>query len=404
MSRTLLFTGASEIITATSADESAVLRHAAIAVADADILAVGPAAQVSQRFEHAEHIDCSGQVITPGFIDSHTHAVFGGHRAAEYEMRARGLDYMEIARQGGGINSSVRAVREYDEDQLVALTLLRLEQAFELGTTTIEIKSGYGLSLNDELKLLRVIHTVAQHTPVTVVPTFLGAHDVPVELRDKRDEYIRMVVEEMIPAVAAQQLAVFCDVFLEPGAFTENEARTILTAGAEHGLVAKLHADEFANARGAELAAELGAASADHLGAISEAGIRALAGSQTVATLLPATLFFLGKKNYAPARALIDSGARVALASDFNPGTAPSASMPLVLTMACSQMQMTPLEAIVAATQGGAKALRLTGVGELAAGARADLVVWKVPDHREIPYHFGKPPVAGVWKSGKRLL
>jgi imidazolonepropionase len=208
----------------------------------------------------------------------------------------------------------------------------------------------------------------------------------------------------MLPAIASERLAVFCDVFMEPGAFEPVEAREILRAGAAHGLIPKLHADEFENSAGAELAAEIGAASADHLGAISETGIAALAHSSTVATLLPATLFFLGKQRFAPARALLEAGATVALATDFNPGTAPSAGMPLVLTLACSQMRMTPLEALVAATRGGARALRLDDVGVLQSGARADVLAWNVLSHVEIPYHFGSPPLAGVWKAGRRVV
>jgi imidazolonepropionase len=311
---------------------------------------------------------------------------------------------MEIARRGGGINASVSDVRARSEVELVQLTLPRLQRALEHGTTTIEIKSGYGLTLADELKLLRVINEVAALTSLSVVPTFLGAHDVPLEYRDQRADYVRLLIEEMLPAVADARLARFCDVFLEPGAFDRSEARSILEAAAHYGLIPKLHADEFQNSGGAELAVEIGAASADHLGAISERGIAAIAASETVATLLPATLFFLGKQNYAPARALIDAGATVALATDFNPGTAPSVSMPLVLTMACSQMRMTPIEALYAATRGGASALRLEDVGVLARGARADIVAWNVTSHAEIPYRFGAPPIMKVWKSGKPVV
>jgi imidazolonepropionase len=400
----LLFAGASEIITSTSSDEAGVLTNAALVTENDRIAAVGDETALRRQYPEAIVIDCTGQVLTPGFVDSHTHAVFGATRAAEYEMRARGLDYMEIARRGGGINASVADLRSRSEEDLIALTLPRLQSALQHGTTTIEIKSGYGLTVADELKMLRAIRALAPQTPLRVVPTFLGGHDVPLEYRERRDQYVKLVCEEMIPQVAAENLASFCDVFMEPGAFNAQDARTILQTGVKHGLTPKLHADEFENSGGAELAVELNAASADHLGAISEEGIRALAASNTVATLLPATLFFLGKTSYAPARALLDAGATVALATDFNPGTAPSASMPLVLTMAVSQMRMTPLEAIVCATAGGARALGREDVGRLAPGTLADIVAWRATDHREIPYHVGSPPIAAVWKGAERVV
>jgi imidazolonepropionase len=403
LSKTLVFTGAAEIVTCRHTDERAVLRNSALAVADGRIEAVGATDKILEQYARAERVDCSGAVITPGFVDSHTHAVFGSWRAAEYEMRSRGLDYMEIARRGGGINASVADVRTRSEDELVELAVQRLELALQAGTTTIEIKSGYGLSLEGELKLLRVISAVAKRTRLTVVPTLLGAHAVPLEYRDRRADYVRLVCDEMIPAAAQQGLAKFCDVFMEPGAFSADEARRILSAGSAHGLLPKLHADEFENSAGAELAAELNAVSADHLGAISARGIEAIAASQTVATLLPVTLFFLGKMRYAPARQLIDSGATVALASDFNPGTAPSPNLQLALTIACSQMRMTPLEALAAATAGGARALRLDDVGVLERGKYADIVVWKTASHAEISYRCGFAPIIGVWKRGNRL-
>lgn len=401
MSRVTLFTNAAQII---SAIDGAVHERAAVVVRDKRITGIVPALQAMQTYEGAALVDCEGGVLTPGFVDSHTHAVFGGWRAAEYEMRARGLDYMEIARQGGGINASVADVRRRSEEELVELAVPRLYEMARHGTTTVEIKSGYGLTTQDELKMLRVIRALQQRVPLRVVPTFLGAHDVPLDYRDRRADYVELIIKEMLPAVAAEQLAVFCDVFMEPGAFTRDETERILVGARDLGLQLKLHADEFENSGAAELAVQLGAASADHLGAISEAGIAAVAGSDTVATLLPATLFFLGKTRFAPARQLLDAGATVALATDYNPGTAPSSSMPLVLTMACSQMRMTPMEAITAATVGGARALRLHDAGSISEGARADLVLWRVPDYREIPYRFGNPPVAGVFLGGERVF
>jgi imidazolonepropionase len=404
VSQRLLFANAREIVTGASTGDDGVLRDHALLVEDGFITTMLPSAAVATDYANATRVDCTGLVLTPGFVDSHTHAVFGRTRAAEYDMRSRGLDYMEIARRGGGINASVTDVRTRSEQDLIERTLPRLEQAMAAGTTTIEIKSGYGLSVTDEMKMLRVIDAVSRLTPLDVVPTFLGAHDVPLDYRERRADYVRLITDEMIPQVADSGLARFCDVFMEPGAFTAAETRAILTAGRAHGLIPKLHADEFENSEAAELAVEFQAASADHLGAISDAGIRALADSDTVATLLPATLFFLGKKTYAPARRLIDAGVTVALASDFNPGTAPSPNMALVLTMACSQMGMTPLEAIVAATAGGARALRIDDVGRLQPGARADIVAWQVDTYVEIPYQFGRPPLAAVWKAGERLI
>jgi imidazolonepropionase len=403
MSR-LLFVGASEIVTSDGPLTECVRAGAAILVEDGRIAAISEEAGLEADPQHMPRVDCAGGVITPGFVDSHTHAVFGTWRAAEYALRSRGVPYMEIARRGGGINASVRDLRSRTEDDLFEISRSRLASLLQHGTTTVEIKSGYGLDTESELKQLRVIRRLQQAVPLGVVPTFLGAHEFPPEYRERRDEYVDVLVHEMIPAVAAERLAEFCDVFMEPGVFTAAQARRVLEAGMEHGLVPKLHADELENSGAAQLAASLGAASADHLGAISDEGIAALAASDTVATLLPATLLFLGRTRYAPARRLLDAGATVALATDFNPGSSPTPSMPLVLTLACSLMGMDPLEAIVAATAGGARALRLAdGTGTIRVGAPADLVVWDIGDHRELPYRFGLPPLRGVWKRGERV-
>jgi imidazolonepropionase len=401
----VLFTGASEVVTCAGAGEAMVQSGVGVLVEDGIVAGVGAEAQLAARRPDAERISCDGGTITPGFIDSHTHAVFGGWRAGEYALRARGVPYMEIARRGGGINASVRDVRSRSEDELVELTRGRLDTLLRHGTTTVEVKSGYGLDTDSELKQLRVVRRLQAEAVQDLVPTFLGAHEFPPEYRDERDRYVDVLVQEMIPAVAEERLAVFCDVFMEPGVFTAAQARRVLEAGLQHGLAPKLHADELENSGAAELAAELGAASADHLGAISDAGIAALADSSAVATLLPATLLFLGRTHFAPARKLIDSGATVALATDFNPGSSPTPSMPLVLTLACSLMRMSPLEAIHAATVGGARALRLPdGTGSLARGAPGDLVVWQVASHEELPYRFGTPPLVGVWKRGVRVV
>lgn len=401
----LLFTRAAQVLTCETADQACVLTGTAIAVEDGRIAALGSEPDMLSRYPDAAQVRCSGMVITPGFVDSHTHAVFGRWRAEEYAMRVRGAPYMEIARAGGGINASVADLRRRSEDELVELSRGRLREMLRQGTTTAEIKSGYGLRIEDELKMLRAIRRLGEEGPLDLVATFMGAHEFPADYRERRSSYVELIVSEMIPAVAEEGLASFCDVFLEPGVFNANEAGRILEAGLAYGMRPKLHVDELENAGGAQFAVSIGAVSADHLGQVNDAGIRALAHSSTVATLLPATLFFLGRKQYAPGRRLLDAGACVALATDFNPGSAPTPSMPLVLTMACSQMGFDPLEAIVAATAGGARALALDdGRGTLTNGAAADLIVWNVSDYREIPYHFGVNRIRGVWKSGARVV
>lgn len=400
----LLFVNAGQVVTCTTPDESCVLTGAAVLVLDGRIAAIDDERVIGESHPSAERIDCDGGVLTPGFVDSHTHAVFGRYRADEYALRSGGVPYMEIARRGGGIHASVRDVRTRSEAELVEMTRPRLQTMLRLGTTTAEVKSGYGLSTVAELKQLRVVRTLAAELPMRLVPTLLAAHECPPEFQGRKDAYVDLICDETIPAVAAEGLADFCDVFMEPGVFDGAQTRRILEAGLSHGLTPKLHADELEGSGAAELAAELHAASADHLGAISEAGIRALGASRdTVATLLPGTLFFLGRTRYAPARALREAGARIAIASDFNPGSSPSPNMALAMTMACSQMGLTPIEALHAATAGGAAALRLEdGRGMLQNGAPADLVLWDVGDHAEIAYRYGLPAVAGVWVGGER--
>lgn len=396
----ILFRSARQVVTCETGDASAVLQQVDVLVRDGRVAAIGS----NLESEGTPVLDASDFVITPGFVDSHTHAVFGGWRAAEYEMRSQGIDYMEIARRGGGINASIRDVRAMSESELVDRARPRLEAALAFGTTTVEIKSGYGLSTADELKQLRAIRTLRQESVLDIVPTFLGAHEFPPEYREDRDAYVDLIVREMIPAVAAERLAVFCDVFMEPGVFTADQTRRILTAARDHGMLLKLHADEFENGGAAEVAAELGAVSADHLGAISDAGIDALARSGTVATLLPVTLVFLGKHQHAPARRMIERGVTIALATDYNPGTAPSPAMPIALTFASSLLGMTPLEALRAATWGGARALRLPEqVGTLAIGAVADLLLWRAQDYREIAYRFGALVPDAVFKHGRQV-
>jgi imidazolonepropionase len=372
------------------------------------VVAVAPDAELRASYAGAAVVDCARGVLTPGLVDSHTHAIFGRARYEEQEMRAAGIGYLEIAKRGGGIHSSVRDLRARTAPELASLARARLLRLAAHGTTTVEVKSGYGLSLESELATLRLIRRLAADAslPLRLVPTFLGAHEVPIEYREAprtRAEYIALVVEEMIPEVGREGLARFCDVFCEPGVYTAGETRRILGAARTHGLQLKLHADELENGGAAELAAELGATSADHLAAISESGIRALASAKTVATLLPGTMLFLGRSKQAPARALIEAGVPVALASDFNPGTSPTVNFPLVLTLGISQLKLSASETFVAATVNGAAALGLAAeTGQLAPGFRADVALFDVQDHREIPYWYGDNRCVATWIGGRR--
>ncbi len=377
----------------------------AVAVGHGVIEAVGPEDQLRRDYPDWALVDCGGGVLAPGFVDSHTHAVFGRGRAAEHEMRAAGLDYMEIARRGGGIHASVRDVRAHTEQQLVDLARGRLRLLAASGVTTVEVKSGYGLTLDDELKMLRAIRRLRDELPMRIVPTFLGAHEVPLEHRGTsaaRRAYVDTVIHDMIPRVAEEQLARFADVFCETHVYTPAESREILLAARGAGLALKLHADELTSSGGAELAAELNATSADHLAAISEQGIAALASANTVATLLPATMVFLGKSKQAPARALIEAGVPVALATDFNPGTSPTLHFPTVLTLGVSQLHLSAAEALVAATVNGAAALGIADrVGQIAPGFSADVSLYDAADYRELPYWFGAPICRRSWVRGK---
>ncbi|MDE3171994.1 MAG: imidazolonepropionase [Gemmatimonadota bacterium] len=386
-------------------DDVAARTGLAVAVRGDRIDAVGPEDDVRRAYPEADVVDCGRGVLAPGFVDSHTHAVFGRGRAAEHEMRAAGLDYMEIARRGGGIHASVRDLRQRSEDELYALARGRLRTLARSGVTTVEVKSGYGLALDDELKMLRVIRRLAGDLPLRLVPTFLGAHEIPLEARATaggRRAYINTLIHEMIPRVAAERLASFADVFCETHVYTADESREILAAARAAGLGLKLHADELSPSGGAELAAELQATSADHLAAISDPGIAALAAARTVATLLPATMTFLGRAGQAPARRLIEAGVPVALATDFNPGTSPTLHFPTVLTLGVSQLRLSAAEALVAATVNGAAALGLAeSVGQITPGFSADLALFDAEDYRELPYWFGAPLCRRSWVAGK---
>lgn len=361
----------------------------------------------AMRADHAdaEVVDCDGRLLTPGFVDSHTHAIFGRARYEEQELRAAGTPYMEIARRGGGIHASVRDLRTRGEAELFALAEPRLRALAASGVTTVEVKSGYGLTLDDELKSLRVIRRLADALPMRIVATWLGAHEIPLEYRERpsgRRDYLDLLLHEMLPVISAEKLASFADVFCEPGVFTVEESREILTASRVAGLGIKLHADELVAGGGAELAGDLRAVSADHLAAISREGIAALAQAGTVGTLLPGTMLFLGKRDHAPARAMIDAGVAIALATDFNPGTSPTTNFPLVLTLGVSQLHLSVAEVMVAGTVNGAAALGMADrVGQIAAGFSADLALWNARDVRELPYWYGSGRCRASWASGK---
>ena len=389
--------------------ELGIIRNGAVIIRGERVTWVGPTHDFPVRQPGAETriLDCIGLelIALPGFVDSHTHPVFGGTRADEYEMRALGMTYQEIAAAGGGIRQSVRQLRRSDLGSLTARAERYCRQFLEHGTTTIEAKSGYGLSTEDEMKALRAIAALRADSRLEIVPTFLGAHAIPEEYEGSRQLYVEKLIREMIPAVVQEGLADFCDVFCDAGYFTVDEARAILQAAKAAGLGLRIHADELAHSGGARLAAELGARSADHLEWIDDEDIRAIRQSDTVATLLPGTAFNLGLTRYPPARKLIEAGVPVALATDFNPGSCFTPNMQLILSIACSQMRMTPAEVITASTINGAYSLGLSErLGSIEEGKQADIVLMDVADYREIPYYFGVNHCVTVIKKGQIIV
>ena len=407
----MLITGCSQLVTlrgpvprrGRALAELSIIRDGALLVRDGRIQAVGSRRRIEglREARRAEKLDLGNLVVLPGFVDSHTHLIFPASRAGEYEQRISGATYEQIARKGGGIQSTVKALRRASPHALKDRARRFLQEFAAHGTTTLEAKSGYGLDWKNELKTLQILGELQQEQPLDIVRTFLGAHVVPPEFGKRPDVWVDLLAKRLIPKVAAGRLAEYCDAFCDRGAFTLVQSRKILGAGRECGLVPRIHAEQLTRTGAARLAIELEAASADHLEKLSAGDIRALGGSNVVCTLLPGCAFHLGLSLYAPARQLIGAGAIVALATDFNPGTSPTVSMPMVLSLACTRMRVTPAEAIAAATINPAYSLRLHNrVGSLDVGKYADLAAFDVADYREIPYYFGVNLCSMTMKRG----
>ncbi len=380
----------------------------AVAVRNGVIVSVGPTDELRRTIRAWQTLDADGRVVMPGFVDPHTHCVFAGHRADEFEMRLKGASYMEIMAAGGGIMNTVRATRAASVDDLVRESMPRLRRMLQYGTTTAEAKTGYGLTTADEVKMLHAIARLNGEQPVQLVPTFLGAHAVPAEYKGNTEAFVDLVTDEMLPAVAALPPDVrprFCDVFCEDGAFTLDQSRRILQKAQALGFGLKIHVDEFKALGGTALAVELGAVSADHLVATPEHEVRMLAQSDVVAVSLPGTPFGLGHHEYTPARAIIEQGGALALATDLNPGTCPCESMQFIIALACRYMRLTPAEAIVAATINAAHAIGVGDkVGSLEAGKQADILILDIPTYRMLAYRFGTNMVHTVIKRGEVCL
>ena len=414
----MLITGASQLLTlrgrvprrGKSLSDLGIVKDGALLIRDGVIVAVGARSEVESLPESrsAEKLDVGGRVVLPGFVDSHTHLIHAASRAEEYELKIAGASYEEIARKGGGILNSVKKLRAATTEALKKRAHAALREFAAHGTTTLEAKSGYGLDVASELKILRLHRELGTEQPLEIVSTFLGAHVVPAEYRKKRrgtEEYVALLIEKLMPEVAAARLAEFCDVFCDRGAFSRSDAKKILAAGKQLGLLPRIHAEQLSCTGATQVAVQLGAASCDHLEQVNKADIRALAKSTTVAALLPGCDFHLGLKKYAPARELIEAGAIVALATDYNPGTSPTLSMPMILSLACSQLRMSPAEAIAAATINAAYSLgRAERIGSLEAGKQADIGVFDVDDYREIPYYFGVNKCWRTLKKGQPVL
>lgn len=386
--------------------ELSILADGAMLIREGRIEATGTRAEIEATLPaDAEIIDAQGRIVLPGFVDAHTHPVFAGTRADEFELRAGGATYQQIAEAGGGIRSTVRKTRAASEDDLVAAGKRYANWFLRSGTTTIEAKSGYGLTADDEVKMLRALRRLNEETPLRYIPTFLGAHTIPAEFAGRSGDYVDLVIDEMLPRVAAENLAEFCDVFCEKGAFSVEESRRIFLAAKQHGLKLRVHADQLTLGGGAALAAQLGAITADHLEQAGDAEIAALKSGNVQPVLLPASVLMIGSQKYPAARAMIDAGLAVVLATDFNPGSSPTPSMLLALTLAATQMKMTPAESLSAATINAAYSLgRGHEIGSLEPGKRADFVIYDCEDYRELAYFAGVEHAVAIYISGKLTI
>ena len=377
-----------------------IIRDGGMLIRDGKIERVGPSDEIEKNVGDAEVVDAGGRVVMPGFVDAHTHLVFAGNRLDDFERRARGETYEQIAKAGGGIWSTVEKTRAASELDLLAQAKKHANWFLRCGTTTVEAKSGYGLTVEDELKILRVMRQLKEEVPLEIVPTFLGAHAVPRELSP--DEYLDVVVTEMLPRVTAEKLAEFCDVFCERGYFNIDQSRKILSAAKKLGLSLRGHVDQLTNSGGAKLMAEMGATTADHLEQTDEQGIAALKKANVQPVLLPGSVYALGSSRYPRAREMIEAGLAIVLATDFNPGSSPTPSMPMVLSLACTQMKMSPAEAITASTVNAAYSLnRGDRIGSLEPGKLANFVIFDCEDYRELAYWFGMPQTHSVYVRGE---
>lgn len=383
----------------------ALIQNGSMLIADGQVNAIGTMAELEPRAAGAEIVDVGGRLVTPGFVDAHTHLVFAANRADEFEKRCAGVSYQEIAAQGGGIRSTVHKTRAATENRLMEAASHHAMWFLRGGTTTVEAKSGYGLTVEDELKILRVIRSLGEMTPLRTVPTFLGAHEVPDEFAGRADEYVELIIKEMLPQVASEKLAEFCDIFCEEKVFNLDQSRQILTAAKQQGLGLRMHADQFTSFGASDLAAELGAKTCDHLEQTQLASIAALRSAGVLPVLLPGSVYAIGSHKYPAARTMIDAGLALVVATDFNPGSSPTTSMRTVMTLACTQMKMSPAEALCAATINAAYSLnRGAEIGSLEPGKFADFVIHDAEDYRELPYFFGDHQAAMVFVRGSRVI
>lgn len=399
----LTLTGSSSPRTRSEMNELGIISNGAIAVKEDRIIAVGSTEELVNKYTNSSKIiDASDKVVMPGFVDPHTHPVFKQTRENEFEMRILGKSYVEISQSGGGIRSSIAGVRETSEEELYKLAEKRINKIISNGITTLEAKSGYGLSTESEIKMLKVIKKLNENLPIDIISTFLGAHEFPIEYKDDKEKYIDILMNEMMPKIRELKLAEYCDIFTEDHVYNIEQSRRILNRAKELGFKIRMHADEIKPIGGAELAAEVGAVTADHLGAASDEGIKAMRDNGVIAILLPGTIFSLGMKSYARARDMIKAGLAVALATDYNPGSCNCDSMQFIITLACLQMKMTPAEAITASTINAAYSLDLGDkIGSLEIGKKADMLIMDMPSYQYLPYHFGSNNVETVIKNGK---